>query len=430
MDNNIDDSEVAAGPRLLACVADIETGQAARDLAAAQGWRNPVILDGGLGSAQSYIEKSAPPNLLIVDIDDSADPAKALAAVAEFCPPETSVIAIGSRNELTLYRELLDLGVTDYLTKPVSLAILERALRQEKRPGGGVGPRQQAQLVAFTGARGGVGSTTVAGSVAWCLAHLYQKRVALLDLDLYYGNLALSFDLVPAPGLREALEYPVRIDSRLLGSAMLQESPRLKVLTAEEPLIDQIHVAAGAIDSLLGALRTDYDFIVIDLPRTLSEEVRRVMTLANVVGLVTDLSLASARDTLRLSDFAKTLSPAARHVVVANNVGAKHRGEIARNEFEKVTAIHLDFAVPFEPTAALTTSSTGTVLSAACRHTKAAEALRDLAMSLAGYEQKKTEKKSVFSLPSLGNLTKLPKLSLGGSFSPRALLPGFFKKSA
>jgi pilus assembly protein CpaE len=211
---------------------------------------------------------------------------------------------------------------------------------------------------------------------------------------------------------------------------MLQESPRLKVLTAEEPLIDQIHVAAGAIDSLLGALRTDYDFIVIDLPRTLSEEVRRVMTLANVVGLVTDLSLASARDTLRLSDFVKTLSPAARHVVVANNVGAKHRGEIARNEFEKVTAIHLDFAVPFEPTAALTTSSTGTVLSAACRHTKAAEALRDLAMSLAGYEQKKTEKKSVFSLPSLGNLTKLPKLSLGGSFSPRALLPGFFKKSA
>jgi CheY-like chemotaxis protein len=178
VDNNIDDSEVAAGPRLLACVADIETGQAARDLAAAQGWRNPVILDGGLGSAQSYIEKSAPPNLLIVDIDDSADPAKALAAVAEFCPPETSVIAIGSRNELTLYRELLDLGVTDYLTKPVSLAILERALRQEKRPGGGVGPRQQAQLVAFTGARGGVGCTTVAGSVAWFFAWPISIRSA------------------------------------------------------------------------------------------------------------------------------------------------------------------------------------------------------------------------------------------------------------
>ena len=421
VDNNTDtEAGIPAGPRLLACVIDPENGQVARDLAAAQGWRNPVILDGGVSVAQNYVEKSPPPTLMIVDIDDVEDPVQSLSALAEFCPPDMSVIAIGSRNELSLYRALIDLGVTDYVTKPITLAMMENSLRGEKRPNaGGITPRNQAHIVAFMGARGGVGTTTVAGSVAWALAHVYQKRVALLDFDLHFGNLAMSFDLIPAPGMREALEYPARIDSRLLSTAMLQESPRLKVLAAEEPLVDEIHVAQGAVDAMLNVLRGDNDFIVVDLPRYLGEDVRRLLTLSGSIGIVTDLSLAAARDTLRLSDFAKTLTPAARHLVIGNNVGAKHRGEIAKAEFENVTTIHLDFAVPFEPSAALTTSSTGSVLTAAMRHTKAAGALRDIAMRLGGFEAK-TDKKAVPAAQP-----KLP-----GTLSPRSFLPSFLKRSA
>lgn len=423
MDNNEQNSEQevgqSAGPRLLACVPDPETRQIACDLAAAQGWRNPITIGGGVVAAHDYIAKSAPPNLLIVDIDD---PAKALGELAELCPPEMTVIAIGKRNELSLYRELIELGVTDYLLRPVSLAMLERAIRTEKRTGG-VAAKHQAQLVSFIGARGGLGTTTVAGSVAWCLAHIYQKRVALIDLDLHFGNLALSLDLVPAAGLREALEYPTRIDSRLLAGAMLEESPRLKVLAAEEPLVDQIHVAPGAIDTMLNVLRGDYDFVLVDLPRYLSEESRRMLILASTVALITDLSLASARDLLRLSDFVKTLTPAARHLVIANQVGAKHRGEIARAEFERVTAIKIDQAIAFEPNAALTTASTGNVLSAALRHSAAAGGMRDIAMRLAGIEQK-------IAKPSLLGKLPLPAIALPASLNPRALLPSFLKRSA
>jgi len=427
MDNNEQNSEQeigqSAGPRLLACVPDPETRQIARDLAAAQGWRNPVTIEGGVVAAHDYIAKSAPPNLLIVDIDDVDDPAKALGELAELCPPEMTVIAIGKRNELSLYRELIELGVTDYLLRPVSLAMLERAIRAENRNGGVLAAKHQAQLVSFIGARGGLGTTTVAGSVAWCLAHIYQKRVALIDLDLHLGNLALTLDLLPAAGLREALEYPTRIDSRLLAGAMLQESPRLKVLAAEEALVDQIHVAPGAIDTMLNVLRGDYDFVLVDLPRSLSEESRRMMTLAGTVALVTDLSLASARDLLRLSDFVKTLTPAARHLVIANQVGAKHRGEIARAEFERVTAIKIDHAIAFEPTAALTTASTGNVLSAALRHSVAAATMREIAMRLAGIEQKTAK-------PSLLGKLPLPNIALSASLNPRALLPSFLKRSA
>jgi len=413
------------GPRLLACVVEPETGQIARDLAAAQGWRNPVAIEGGIAAAHDYITKHAPPNLLIVDIDDAEDPVKALTELAELCPPEMTVIALGNRNELTLYRELTELGVTDYLLKPVTLAALERSLRGDgKRQIGQGTAKTQAHVASFVGVRGGAGATTVAGSVAWCLAHLYQKRVALIDLDLQFGNLALSFDLVPAPGLREALEFPSRLDSRLLGTAMLEESLRLKVLAAEEPLVDQVHVAPGAIDTMLTVLRHDYDYVIVDLPRVLSDEVRRMLTLSATVGLVTDLSLASARDLLRLSDFARTMAPSARHLIVANHVGAKHRGEIARAEFERITAVRLDHIVPFEPNAALATASTGNVLAAALKHAPAAAALRAIAMHVGAITPDAAKAGSV--------LAKLPLAKLGaiGGFRPRALLPGFLKRSA
>ncbi len=378
----------ATGPRLLACLSDQTSAQAIRDFAAAQRWRNAAIVDGGVVAAHGQLQQNTAPNLLIVDIDDAEDPVQALYALADLCPPEMSVIAIGHRNDLNLYRDLMELGVTDYLPKPITVAALERSLRRGKRGSGGGATEEtnKAQVITLMGARGGVGTTTVAAGLAWCIAHLHHRSVALLDLDLHFGNLALSLDLVPGPGLREALEYPARMDARLLGSAMLHESPQLRVLAAEEPLIDQPSVTAAAADAVLSVLRADCDFIIVDLPRHLDEIVRRMITIGTTVGVVTDLSLAAARDTLRLAEFNKVLSPTAKHVVIANQVGAAHRGEVGRTEFERVVGLNLDLAIPFEPQTALTTSSTGTALPAALRNSKAAAEIGAFATLLCGAE--------------------------------------------
>jgi pilus assembly protein CpaE len=343
---------IATGPRLLACLADPASAQAVRDFAAAQRWRNAAIVEGGVVAAHEQLQNQTPPNLLVVDVDDAEDPVQALYALAELCPPEMSVIAIGQRNDLNLYRDLMELGVTDYLPKPIDVQMLERALKRNKRVHGGDEP-SKAQVITLMGARGGVGTTTVAAGLAWCLSHLHNRSVAVVDLDLHFGNLALSLDLVPGPGLREALEYPARMDARLLGSAMLHESPQLSVLAAEEPLVDLPQVAAGA------------------------------------AGVVTDLSLAAARDTLRLVEFNRVLSPTAKHMVIGNQVGAPHRGEVGRTEFERVVGLTLDGAIPFEAQAALPTSSMGTALPAALRNSKAAAEFAALAEQICGVQAPK-----------------------------------------
>ncbi|HEY1505642.1 MAG TPA: AAA family ATPase [Stellaceae bacterium] len=400
---------IATGPRLLACLGDPASAQVLRDFAAAQRWRNAAIVEGGIVAAHDQLQSQAAPNLLVLDIDDAEDPVQSLYALAEFCPPEMSVIAIGQSNDLNLYRDLLELGVTDYLPKPITVQMVERALKRHKRSHHSGEEPAKAQIITLMGARGGVGTTTVAAGVAWCLAHLHHRSVAVVDLDLHFGNLALSLDLVPGPGLREAFEYPARMDARLLGSALLHESPQLSVLAAEEPLIDLPQVSASAADALVNVLRADCDFIIVDLPRHLDEIVRRTITVATTTAVVTDLSLAAARDTLRLVEFNRVLSPTAKHMVIGNQVGAPHRGEVGRTEFERVVGLSLDGAVPFEPQAALTTSSMGTALPAALRNSKAAAELAAMAEQICGTQQ-------------------LKKRSLANKLLPG--LPSWFKRSA
>ena len=400
---------VATGPRLLACLSDPASAQVVRDFAAAQRWRNAAIVEGGIVAAHEQLQTQTAPNLMIVDVDDAEDPVQALYALGEFCPPEMSVIAVGQSSEINLYRDLVELGVTDYLPKPITVPMLERALKRNKRGHGGDEP-SKAQVITLMGARGGVGTTTVAAGLAWCLAHLHHRSVAVVDLDLHFGNLALSLDLVPGPGLREALEYPARMDARLLGSALLHESPQLSVLAAEEPLVDLPQVSAGGADALVTVLRADCDYIIVDLPRHLEEIVRRTITVGTTIGVVTDLSLAAARDTLRLVEFNRVLSPTAKHMVIANQVGAPHRGEVGRAEFERVVGLKLDCAIPFESQAALTTSSMGTALPAALRNSKAAAELAALAEQICGVQAPKTR-------------SRLPKKLLPG-------VPSWFKRSA
>ncbi len=157
-------------------------------------------------------------------------------------------------------------------------------------------------------------------------------------------------------------------------------------------------------------LRADCDFIIVDLPRHLDEIVRRTITVATTIGVVTDLSLAAARDTLRLVEFNRVLSPTAKHMVIGNQVGAPHRGEVGRTEFERVVGLTLDGAIPFEPQAALTTSSMGTALPAALRNSKAAAEFAALAEQICGVQAPK--KRSLLSKKLLPGL------------------PGWFKRSA
>jgi pilus assembly protein CpaE len=384
-------AEPVSGGRLrfVACVADDVTREAVSRAVAQLGWSNAKVRAGGLDEARRSIDITAPPGLVLVDLSDAHDPIEGMHELAQLCGPQTRFLAIGSINDVSLYRQLVGLGVADYLVKPVSSELLCEAFTAAVRRPDTVDEARQTRLFAFIGARGGVGATTLAVSTAWLLAHEFKLRTALIDLDLHFGNLALCLDLEPGRGLREALENPERTDSMLLASAMVTEGEKLPILATEEPLEEQLSFDGGAVAPLLAALSQDYDCLVVDLPRSLDAMARQVVALADSTIVVTDLSLSALRDTVRLVDLAKALDARGKPLLVANQVGADHRGEIGRPEFERGIGGPLDHAVPFDVKAAVAAAHGGKAIPAAAGGSKAAAELRSLAARLAGREAMK-----------------------------------------
>jgi pilus assembly protein CpaE len=378
-------------PRLVAFLADDITRETVARLAAQLGWRDAVIGQGGIAAAAQAIDAAAPPGLLVIDISDNDDPLGAMDALAEICPPATRVVTVGTSNDIMLYRRLLAMGVVDYLHKPVAADALHEALLQASRPIERIAAApstRTARVIAFIGARGGVGTTTLATAIGWCLGEEQQQRVALLDLDLQFGNVALGLDLEPGRGLREALEHPERIDGLFVSGAMTG-TPRLRVLAAEEPLDDHPLLDPSSVDPLLAALNDDFDCVIVDVPRALDGMARRLLARADATVIVGDFSLAAMRDTHRLIVLTAVLRPSVAPIVLVNRAGALARGEIDHAAFEKGIGRKIDCVIPYDAKAAVAMAQHGKPLPAAAQSSKAAAALRRLAVTLSGHEAAK-----------------------------------------
>jgi pilus assembly protein CpaE len=376
-----------AAPRLVALVADEVTREAASRAAADLGWTDAVVRAGGLSKAARSLDPAKAPQVLLVDLGEEAEPDAALSEIMSKCGPQTRILAIGTINDVTLFRRLAAIGVADYLVKPVSSDVLSdafrRALRGESESPDG---KRRARIHAFIGARGGVGASTVALGVAWVLSQEHKMNAALLDLDLHFGNLALSLDIEPGRGLRQALEHPERTDSLLLASAIVKGDEKLPILAAEESLEDELRFDPDGAIAVLEAMAQDYDYLLVDLPRSLDGAARHVLSAAEAVYIVTDLSLVSLRDAFRISGLVKSLGQGTP-IVVANQVGSIHRGEIGRTEFERGLGGPLAYSVPFDPKATRAMAVSGKALPAADAAGKAAAELRKIASQIAGREE-------------------------------------------
>ncbi len=376
-----------ASPRLVALVGDDVTREAASRAAAQLGWSDAVVKAGGLAKAARAIEP--PPQLLLLDLAGEEDPDGTVGEIARRCGPGTRIIATGTVNDVSLFRRLAARGVADYLVKPVSSELLYDAFRRAMRgEGEAAEPNRRARIHAFIGARGGVGASTLAVGVAWILLQEHKLQTALVDLDLHFGTLALSLDLEPGRGLRQALEHPERTDGLLLASAMVKSDEQLPILAGEESLEEMLQFPAEGAEALLGALAQDYDCLIVDLPRSLDGAARQVLASADSAVIVTDLSLAALRDAFRLSGLVKALGGTTNATIVANQVGALHRGEIGKAEFERGLGGPIDFLVPFDPKAARAMAVSGKSMPAAERASKAAAEMRRIAARIAGREVK------------------------------------------
>ena len=355
-----------------------------------------VIID-TLDAALRRIRSGYAPRVLVLDLAESAAPIAEISSARTVGGADLKLVALGIVNDVTLFRDLLAAGANDYLVKPatretLSAALEERSASAVTGTSGGLG-----QVIVFVGSRGGVGTTTAAVSCAWLLAEERSERVALVDLDLHFGTVALKLDTDPGSGLCEALEQPSRIDSLFIERAMVKATDNLLVLAAEASAAQHLIVDAGAVDMLLYELRRKFARIVVDLPRGANPIQRVVLGAASHVVVVCERSLAGLRDTIRLQTLMRDQAPQVRlWLVEAGATGG--RALIGKSEFEKGIAKALDASLSHDPKAAGAAANSGQPLPLAVPKSPVVREFRQLAEMLAG-PATPVAKRKMFALP-------------------------------
>ncbi len=367
----------------VAFVCDETTAEAIRPIAIEQGWNPDKVNKGGLRNAVQTLSVSASPNILFVDLSESGDPLNDINALAEVCEPGTVVIASGQVNDVRLYRDLVASGIQDYLLKPLNPDVMREAFVHAQAMLSApkhveAGSDRPHCAVAVIGTRGGVGASTLATSLAWLMSEKSGRSTALLDLDVHFGTGALTLDLEPGRGLTDAIENPSRIDGLFIERAMVKASDKLSVLSAEAPINSPVMTDGAAFFQLQEEIRSAFECTVVDLPRAMLVNYPHLISDVQVAVLVTELTLAAARDAIRIISWFKSNAPHTQLIVVANRVptGAL---EISRKDFEGSIERKIDYLIPLDAKTAVQAAKLGKPLAEAGKNVKALAPLAEIA---------------------------------------------------
>jgi len=349
-------------PTVGAYLADEITGKVVLQALSEQGWATDNVCIGGIDAAIDDIAQRNSefgcPDVLIVDLTGSPDPRTDIQALAEVCDPGTLVTALGTWNDVSLYRDFLQAGVQDYLMKPVtadalrqSLAVAEGLLSEPEFtpapvPAAAAEPATQQQVIV-TGVRGGLGASSLATNLASYFAG-QGRQTALMDMDLVFGTTAMQFDLEPGRGLVDALENPSRVDGLFLERAVVKPTTNLAILASEVPPNSMGMVAPGADGQLVGALKENFSHLVIDLPRHQIDRFPQIFEQSSDLIILADLSVVSARDTIRLIAHAKSVAPHLSVHLVGAMMGLGGH-EVDAKDFENSVEHPFTATMPFEP---------------------------------------------------------------------------------
>lgn len=350
---------------------------------------------GGMAAASEAYRSAPTPNVIILEFEQRPDTILAgLDSLAEVCDPGTRVIVIGRQNDVTLYRELVRRGISDYLIAPVNTLDIVRSVcglysAPDAKPVG--------RILAVVGAKGGVGASTVAHNIAWSIARDLSLDAVVTDLDLAFGTAGLDYNQDPPQGIADAVFSPERVDTNFVDRLLAKCSDNLSLLAAPATLERVYDFGADAFDAIFDSLRATVPCIVLDVPHQWTGWTQRTLLAADDILIVATPDLASLRNAKNLVDYLKAARVNDhRPFYVLNQVGVPKRPEIKPSDFAKALDDQPAAIIPFEPQLFGTAANNGQMIAEISSGHKTAETFRQLAQVMTGRSEAKKSKAGLF----------------------------------
>ena len=360
---------------------------------------------GGINAAVEFYNGQVTPNLLIVETRLHGEAALSeLERLAEVCDPATKVVVVGRTNDVELYRELMRRGASEYLVAPLNpLQLIEVISGLYLDPGAS----PIGRVIAFVGARGGTGSSTIAHNVGFCVADELHINTAIVDLDLPFGTLGLDFNDEASQGVADALSAPERLDDVLLDRLLIKRGDHLSLFTAPAVLDRETEAVPEAYEAVIDAVRQSTPCVIVDLPHAWTPWAKACLIAADEIVVVATPDLASLRNAKNIIELIKGSRPNDTPPrLVLNQAGMPKRPEIAAKDFAETMGTDPIAVLPFDPALFGQAANNGQMLIEIQPKSAAAEAVRRMARSLTGRTATVVPEKQNASLFSFFNKVK------------------------
>ena len=342
-----------------------------------------VVKRGGIFEAIDTYRNEPTPSLIFVETNARGrDMLDQLGQLAEVCDAATKVVVIGAHNDISLYRELIRQGVSEYMVGPIQplhlIKTVASLFNDPETPFVG-------RAIAFVGARGGAGSSSIAHNFAFNLAEAMQANTVIVDYDLPFGTAGLDFNQDPLQGLADALNEPDRVDAVLLDRMLTKCSDRLSLFSAPATL-DQDYLAdTEAFEDVTRKVRSVAPFIIMDLPHVWTPWLKRSLITADEVVIVATPDLASLRNAKNIIDLLKGARPNdSAPKLVLNQMEIPGRPEIAVKDFTAALGIEPSCLIPFDPKLFGQASNNGQMIAEIGQGGRVAESLNELTAAITG----------------------------------------------
>ncbi|MBL4928816.1 AAA family ATPase [Fuscibacter oryzae] len=270
---------------------------------------------------------------LAVNDQDEADLDKITGIIKAAKEISIKVILIADQVSPIALHQMLRLGADDFVPYPLPPGALHEAIERIRKPapqpaaaeaaaaGASASASAQAEategqhptfkakgdrnavVLPVHGLAGGCGASTFATNLAWELASIEKSggpRVCLIDFDFQYGSAATYLDLPRKETVFEVLSEAGQLDSDALLHAMLTFNDRLHVLTAPPDMLPLDIVTPDDIGRIIDMAQANFDFVIIDMPKTIVAWTEAVLARAHVYFALLELDLRSAQNVLRL----------------------------------------------------------------------------------------------------------------------------------
>ena len=279
-----------------------------------------------------------------VGIDQACD----LSEAARLDRPELGVILLRHRMDVTALSQALRSGVREVVTADDHTALVE-ALRRSREltarlldhGGAGAGGREGKVVTVFS-AKGGVGKTTLSTNLATYIASTGAKTL-LIDLDLAFGDVAISLQLLPNKSIHDAVAMSGHVDDQAISALVTRhEASGLDVLCAPNDPGHADRIPVSVVNEIIKVARQHYDYVFIDTPPSFTEHVLSACDLSDALILIATLDIPAVKNLRVAIDTLDMLgSPKDARVIVLNRADTK----VGLRSEDVVSAIKAPIAV-------------------------------------------------------------------------------------